>query len=227
MLYVVATPIGNLEDITLRALRILKEVDYILCEDTRVSKKLLDHYEIKNKKLISYHHHSTEQKIQEIIELIKNNEVALITDAGTPGISDPGNMLINKIVQTDYNLLIVPIPGASAVIAALSISGLPTDKFIFKGFVPHKKGRETFLKEVLQAEETIVFYESCHRILKCLEQIALLSQSITKSIQLVVCRELTKKFETVYRGTAKEVLEQIKKDFPMGNPKGEFVVISG
>ncbi|HOY56207.1 MAG TPA: 16S rRNA (cytidine(1402)-2'-O)-methyltransferase [bacterium] len=225
MLYIVATPIGNLEDITLRALRILKEVDYILCEDTRVSKKLLDHYEITNKKLISYHHHSTEQKIQEIIELIKNNEVALITDAGTPGISDPGNILINKIVQTDYNLPIVPIPGASAVIAALSISGLPTDKFIFKGFVPHKKGRETFMRQVLESKETIVFYESCHRILKCLEQIEVLGRDTIKPIRLVVCRELTKKFETIYRGQANEVLEQIKKEFKNNQPKGEFVIV--
>ncbi len=227
MLYIVATPIGNLEDITLRALRILKEVNYILCEDTRVSKKLLDHYEIKDKKLISYHHHSSESKIQEIIELIKNNQVALITDAGTPGISDPGNILISKIVQTDCSLPIISIPGASAVIAALSISGLPTDKFIFKGFIPHKKGRETFLKQVLEAKETVVFYESCHRILKCLEQLNTAYQNMTSpcSKHLVVCRELTKKFETIYRGPAEEILEKIKKEFHAGTPKGEFVLL--
>lgn len=257
MLYIVATPIGNLEDITWRALRILKNVNYILCEDTRVSKKLLDHYEIKNKKLISYHQHSSEKKIQELIELIKKNEVALVTDAGTPGISDPGNLLIKKIIEKDSNLSVVPIPGASAVIAALSISGLPTDKFIFKGFVPHKKGRETFLREVLEAKETVVFYESCHRILKTLSvfcQPEFISesqdleispnremtkhQSETLSLarragvrhdkkprQLVVCRELTKKFETIYRGSAEEILAQIKKEFTRGTPKGEFVVV--
>ncbi|HPA25262.1 MAG TPA: 16S rRNA (cytidine(1402)-2'-O)-methyltransferase [bacterium] len=269
MLYIVATPIGNLEDITLRALRIFKSVDYILCEDTRVTKKLLDHYEIYpikslvkdqsakqfdrlNKKLISYHQHSSDKKIQEILELIKNNNVALVTDAGTPGISDPGNKLIARLVETRHCLVssntnIVPVPGPSALITALSISGLPTDKFIFKGFVPHKKGRETFLRQVLDSEETVVFYESCHRILKTLSALCYPSfchsresgnpekdnwipdqvRDDKKEKHLVVCRELTKKFETIYRGTANEILEQIKKDFPTGNPKGEFVVISG
>lgn len=258
MLYIIATPIGNLEDITLRALRILREADYILCEDTRVTKKLLEHYKIypvkfpinrdlpeakfdriKNKKLVVYHHHSDQRKIQEIIELVKNNQVALVIDAGTPGISDPGNRLINFLVGTgrDLSTQIIPIPGACALIAALSVSGFPTDKFIFKGFVPHKKGRETFLREVLSAEETVVFYESCHRIIKCLEQMQTLNNAEyyadlrgkgrdrSGPVQMVVCRELTKKFETIYRGTAAEILAQIKKAFPDGRPKGEFVVI--
>lgn len=269
MLYIIATPIGNLEDITLRALRILREADYILCEDTRVTKKLLEHYKIypvkfpinrdlpeakfdriKNKKLVVYHHHSDARKIQEIIELVKNNQVALVTDAGTPGISDPGNRLIAALVETRQRSLsggqtslvstdIIPIPGPSAVVAALSVSGLPTDKFIFKGFVPHKKGRETFLHEVLSAEETVVFYESCHRIIKCLEQMQTLNNAEyyadlrgkgrdrSRPVQMVVCRELTKKFETIYRGTAVEVLEQIKKEFRNRTPKGEFVVVVG
>jgi len=246
MLYIVATPIGNLKDITLRALEILKSVDLILCEDTRVSRKLFDHYEIKNKKLIAYHQHTDAKKIGEIIDLIKNNNVALITDAGTPGIADPGNKLINEIVgaQNFVPIQIIPIPGPSALITALSISGLPTDKFIFKGFVPHKKGRETFLREVLEAKETVVFYESCHRMIKCLEQFVALCHSREsgnpennnwipdqvgddkKEKHFVVCRELTKKFETIYRGTAEEILEQIKKEFPRETPKGEFVVVA-
>ncbi|PIT89956.1 16S rRNA (cytidine(1402)-2'-O)-methyltransferase [Candidatus Kuenenbacteria bacterium CG10_big_fil_rev_8_21_14_0_10_36_11] len=262
MLYIIATPIGNLEDITLRVLRVLKEADYILCEDTRVTRKLLDHYKIENKKLVVYHHHSNERKIQEIIELIKNNQVALVTDAGTPGISDPGNKLINFLVGAIHELplQIVPIPGACALITALSISGLPTDKFIFKGFVPHKKGRETFLCEVLAAKETVVFYESCHRIMKCLEQ---LNKKYCHSREngnpgdnenepglypwdprfreddrkkrrddkgqkyLVVCRELTKKFETIYRGTAEEILKELKNEFKDNEPKGEFVIVVG
>ncbi|HPI67164.1 MAG TPA: 16S rRNA (cytidine(1402)-2'-O)-methyltransferase [bacterium] len=229
MLYLVATPIGNLKDITLRALEILKSVDFILCEDTRVTRKLLDHYEIKNKKLIAYHHHTDAKKTAEIIELIKNNNVALVTDAGTPGISDPGNILIAALAGTGFDLSavsVIPIPGPSALITALSISGLPTDKFIFKGFVPHKKGRETFLRQVLEAKETVVFYESCHRIIKCLEQLNLFCRDRSRPVQMVVCRELTKKFETIYRGTAEEILAQIKKEFPNGTPKGEFVIIS-
>jgi len=262
MLYIVATPIGNLEDITLRAVRILKDADYILCEDTRVTKKLLDCYKIENRKLISYHQHTNERKVQQILEFVKDNKVALVTDAGTPGISDPGNKLINYLVgaipassagRHELPLKIAPIPGACALIAALSISGLPTDKFIFKGFVPHKKAREKFLCEVLEAKETVVFYESCHRIIKTLLSICHSEERSEASDEesrvfktdgipphpqmracrndnphrkhFVVCRELTKKFETIYRGTANEVLEQIKKDFPGGNPKGEFVVV--
>jgi len=223
MLYIVATPIGNLKDISFRALEILKSVDLILCEDTRVTRKLLDHYKIKNKKLESYHHHSSDKKIEKIIELIeKNNNTALVTDAGTPGISDPGNLLIKKILENNKKIKIIPIPGPSAVISALSISGFPTDKFIFKGFIPHKKAREKFLKECLANKNTITFYESPHRILKCLEQLI----SLNSKKQLVVCRELTKKFETIYRGTVEEILEQIKTDFPDEKPvKGEFVVV--
>ena len=234
MLYIVATPIGNLSDITFRALEILKSADLILCEDTRVSRKLLDHYEIKNKKLESYHHHSSDKKVNSLIKTIQNKNVALITDAGTPGISDPGNKLINETLKhlNTETLSIVPVPGASAVISALSISGFPTDKFIFKGFIPHKSKREKFLQECLDSKSTVCFYESPHRILKCLEQLNTLMQLGCNSDkhgyskQLVVCRELTKKFETIYRGTAEQVLEKIKTDFPNEKSvKGEFVVI--
>lgn len=221
MLYIVATPIGNLEDITLRALRILKEADVILCEDTRVTRKLLDHYEIVGKKLESYHHHTSDQKVEKLIEVISEKNVALVTDAGTPGISDPGNLLIKALNQKNIKTKIIPIPGPSALITALSISGLPTDNFLFKGFVPHKKGRETFLKDVVETRQTVIFYESCHRIEKTLNKLDGLDN--TKS--MIACRELTKKFETIYRGTAKEILKEIKKDFPNGSPKGEFVVM--
>ena len=218
MLYIVATPIGNLSDITLRALDVLKSVEYILCEDTRVTRKLLDHFEIKDKKVIAYHHHSNQNQIDKIIEIVKNNNVALVTDAGTPGISDPGNQLVHELVSNSVSQTkIVPIPGASAVTTALSISGFPTDKFIFKGFIPHKRGRETFFKEVINAEQTVVFFESCHRIIKTLNSL----KELNFNKQIVVCRELTKKFESFYRGSISEVLNQVNSD-PV---KGEYVVV--
>ena len=220
-LYILATPIGNLEDITLRALRILKEVDFILCEDTRVTSHLLARYEIK-KPLVAYFQHSRVSRVEEIIARLSRGEnAALVTDAGTPGISDPGGVLVQNIMTTgQHDIKIVPIPGACAAIAALSISGLPTDKFAFMGFPPHKKGRQTFWKKVSVAEETVVFYESPHRIIKCLEQ---LKEVLSAQRQVVVCRELTKMFESVYRGTIVEVLEKVQKD-PI---KGEYVVVVG
>jgi len=218
MLYIVATPIGNLEDITLRALRTLKEVDFILCEDTRVTKKLLDHYQI-NKPLISYHQHSRLAKIDFIVKLLAEGKIlALVSDAGTPGISDPGNLLIKQVVaELGEEIKIIPIPGAAAVITALSISGFPTDKFIFAGFPPHKKGRQTFFKEIVQAKETVAFYESTHRIKKALTEL----NNLDSQLKIVVCRELTKKFENTYRGTPSEVLVKIKND----SSKGEFVIV--
>ncbi len=245
MFYIVATPIGNLEDFSFRALKILKQVDYIFCEDTRVTRKLLDHYEIKNKKLEIYHQHSNEKKVKQLIEIIKNNSVALVTDAGTPGISDPGNKLIKELTRlrsSESNLRsggqalvlsnqieIVPVPGVSAVTTALSISGLPADKFIFLGFVPHKKQRQKFLQQVLDVKTTVVFYESKYRIIKTLEQLNTLIQRGLNSDEdrceeksFVVCRELTKKFETIYRGNINEVLEQVKNDVI----KGEYVVVA-
>ncbi len=214
-LFIVATPIGNLEDLTFRALRTLKEVNYILAEDTRVTKKLLDSYEIQ-KPLISYHHHSDAKKNQEIKKLLEDGKnLALVTDAGTPGISDPGNELINFWAKHD-SLNIIPIPGASALTAALSVAGFPTDKFIFLGFPPHKTKRQKFFKEVADATHTAVFFESGHRIIKCLQELKIL---LDEKRQIVVCRELTKKFETVYRGTISEVANVMKDE------RGEFVVV--
>ncbi|MFA6215411.1 MAG: 16S rRNA (cytidine(1402)-2'-O)-methyltransferase [Patescibacteria group bacterium] len=214
-LFIVATPIGNLEDITYRAVRILKSVDLIACEDTRLTKRLLDHYEIKTP-TVSYHQHSHVGKIDFLISQLKaGKSLALVSDAGTPGISDPGGLLVKAAVSE--GIKIESVPGPSAVAAALSISGLPSDRFLFLGFLPHKKGRETIIKEIIAAEQTIVFYESVHRILKTLEQLA----KFGLKKEIVVCRELTKKFETVYRGCVEEVLEKLQQD----EVKGEFVVI--
>lgn len=224
-LYIVATPIGNLEDMTFRAIRILSEVDLVLCEDTRVTKILLDRYEIQ-KPLLSYHQYSKLQKVDYIINLLKEGKnLALVSDAGTPGISDPGQKLINSAIEQINNLTVIPIPGASAVISALSISGFNTDEFLFLGFPPHKKGRQTFFENVLEESQkrTVIFYESTHRIIKALEQIKELLEARIYNFEpnLVVCRELTKKFETVYRGTISEVLEKFKG----GIIKGEFVIV--
>jgi 16S rRNA (cytidine1402-2'-O)-methyltransferase len=231
-LYIVATPIGNLKDIALRALEALKEADIILCEDTRQTIKLLNHFEI-SKPLVSYFQHSKISKIDYIISLLESGKnLALVTDAGTPGISDPGNKLVSLLVdqfdslkqktnsesELKNYLTISPIPGPSAVTAALSISGFPTDKFVFMGFPPHKKGREKFFKEVAEAKYTVIFYESVHRILKALGQ---LKNVLSEDRKIVVCRELTKQFEAIYRGNIDEVLEQLKND----KVKGEFVVV--
>ena len=176
-LFIVSTPIGNLEDISQRALRILKEADLILCEDTRVTKKLLDHYQIKTPTL-SYHQHSKLQKTEYIINLLKGGRnLALVSDAGTPGISDPGNKLIEEIIH--YNdrsaqimeLKIVPVPGPSAVTCAASISGFPMDKFIFMGFPPVKEKRKKFFEEVLNSKYPLIFYESPYRIIKTLSEL--------------------------------------------------------
>ena len=220
-LYIVATPIGNLGDITLRAIETLKTVDIILCEDTRVTKNLLNHYEI-NKPLVSYHQHTEERKVKEIANLLEEGKnLALVTDAGTPGISDPGNMLIRSVIlnavkDPSLDIEVVPIPGPSAVVSALSISGFPTDKFVFLGFPPHKNKRQKFFKEVGAAEYTVVFYESGHRIIKCLQE---LKENLDANRGLVVCRELTKKFETIYRGTIDQIIEQMQDE------RGEFVVV--
>lgn len=219
MLYIVSTPIGNLEDISLRAINILSNCDLILAEDTRVTRVLLERYNIK-KSLLSYHEHSDEKKIGQIIgELRDGKNIALVTDAGTPGICDPGNFLIAKILEAMPELKVVPIPGANAAITALSISGFPTDKFIFLGFPPHKKGRQTFFKRIKDMEETVVFYESKHRIMKALADLKLFSEIGDRKI--MVARELTKQFETVYRGT----LEEVTRELSRGNVLGEFVII--
>ena len=216
-LFIIATPIGNLEDITLRALRILKEVDLVACEDTRVTKKLLDHYQIDSP-VISYHQHSRVGKIDFLIYKLKEGKnIALVSDAGTPGISDPGNLLVKAAAEE--GIRVEAIPGPSAVTAALSIAGVATDRFLFLGFLPHKKGRQTILQEIIKSEQPVIFYESVHRIEKTLIQL----YEFGLNRPVVVCRELTKKFETVYRGTVKEVLEQLETD----QVKGEFVVIVG
>ncbi len=225
ILYIVATPIGNLKDITLRALETLKEVDFILCEDSRQTIKLLQKYEI-SKPLISYFQHSKVAKTDYILEqLERGKKLALVTDAGTPGISDPGNQLVELVVSRLPKVQIIPLPGPSALIVALSVSGFPTDKFIFMGFPPAKKGREKFFKKIIGAEHAVVFYESTHRIIKTLEQLKkiLNSKSSILNSKLVVCRELTKKFETIYRGNIDEIIEQLNKD--KSAQKGEFVVI--
>lgn len=217
MLYIVATPIGNLNDLSFRALDTLKSVDFILCEDTRVTKKLLSHYKI-NKPTISYHQHSKLQKLEKIKELLKEGkELALTSDAGTPGISDPGGQLAEYISQKLPDIKIIPIPGPSAVIAALSISGFPTDKFIFLGFPPHKKGRQKFWKELADYKYTVVFYESKYRILKSLKEL----REAAGDREAVVGRELTKMYETIYRGSLDDMIEEIEKT----TPRGEYVIV--
>jgi len=216
-LYIVATPIGNLKDITVRALDVLKEVDLILCEDTRVTKKLLDHYNIKTPTL-SYHQHSKLQKTEQIIAYLKaGKDLALVSDAGTPGISDPGEMLITEVFQGIPSANIIPIPGVSAVTTAASIAGFAMDKFIFMGFPPVKNKRMKFLEKIVSSSYPVILYESSHRIMKTLEEL----HALAPEAQVVVCRELTKKFETIYRGVIAEVLKKIEKD----KIKGEFVVI--
>lgn len=214
ILYVVATPIGNMEDISLRALRIISEADLILCEDTRQTQKLLDRYEIK-KPSLSYHQHSKLKKVEEIIKMLVDGKVlVLVSDAGTPGISDPGNFLISKIVEIKKDIQIIPIPGPSALISAASISGFPMDRFSFLGFPPVKKKRNKFFKELEELKYPVVFYESPYRILKTLAE-------LPKDREIVVCRELTKKFETIYRGKSEEIVELIGKS----ELKGEFVLV--
>ncbi|OGZ24297.1 MAG: 16S rRNA (cytidine(1402)-2'-O)-methyltransferase [Candidatus Nealsonbacteria bacterium RIFCSPLOWO2_01_FULL_43_32] len=219
-LYIVGTPIGNLKDISLRAIETLKEVDLILCEDTRVTKILLDHYEIKTPTL-SYHQHSQLKKVEEIIQLLKDGKnLALVSDAGTPGIADPGGKLVESVVKALGDAAkIVSVPGTNAFIAAASISGFPIDRFVFLGFPPVKNKRKKFFTEAVSLKYPVVFFESKHRILKTLAELALLN----KQLYLVVCRELTKQFETTYRGTVKEVLEKLSEE----EIRGEFVVIIG
>ena len=217
-LYIVATPIGNLEDITLRAIRILKEVDAILCEDTRHTGILLSHYQI-SKPTISYHQHSKIQKVDSIIAMLKEEKnLALVSDAGTPALSDPGGILVSEVVkQLGTSVRIEPIPGASALAALIAVAGIPMDKFTFLGFLPHKNGRQTLFKQIAESEITTIFYESTHRILKTLDS---LNSVLEENRQIVIGRELTKQFETIYRGAAKEIRGQLTEQ----TTKGEFVV---
>ncbi|MEK7452442.1 MAG: 16S rRNA (cytidine(1402)-2'-O)-methyltransferase [Patescibacteria group bacterium] len=216
--FITATPIGNLDDISIRMKETWVSVDVILCEDTRVTQTVLNHLKI-SKTVMSYHQHSDDLRIKEIAKLLQEGKsLALVTDAGTPGISDPGGRLIQELLKQFGDALnIIPIPGPSALTAALSICGFPADEFIFLGFPPHKKGRQTFFKRLDTLESTIVYYESTHRILKSLEE---LHDSI-KDRPIVVCRELTKMYETIYRGTAADVKQQLETT----SIKGEFVVV--
>jgi 16S rRNA (cytidine1402-2'-O)-methyltransferase len=222
-LSVVATPIGNLGDITLRALETLKNADAIACEDTRVTAKLLARYEI-SKPLLIFHAQSGKRASDKILTMLgEGKRIALVTDAGTPGISDPGNELVAEVrerLQDDVK--IEAIPGASALTAALSIAGLPTSEFTFLGFLPHKKGRQTLFKEIAASKRAVVFYESPHRIEKALDSLV---NSLHADRQVVVCREITKLYESIVTGTAAKCRAHFSA-FP-GEVRGEFVVIVG
>jgi len=218
-LFLVPTPIGNLEDMTFRAIRILKEVDIILAEDTRTSAPMLKHFGI-DKKAYSHHQHNEHQSTSEIIKFLKEGKnVALISDAGTPAISDPGYFLVREAIKNE--LEVECLPGATAFVPALVNSGLPSDSFVFEGFLPVKKGRQTRFRKLVEEDRTIVLYESPHRLLKTLEE---LGQYLGSNRQASVSRELTKLYEETVRGT----LEEIKSYFENNILKGEFVIcISG
>ena len=214
-LYVVSTPIGNLEDITLRAVKVLSGVDLIAAEDTRTTKVLLNRYNIA-KPMLSYFSHNERRRAPEILERLKAGaSVALVSDAGTPGISDPAYVLITQALEQE--IPVVPIPGASALLAALVVSGLPTDRFVFEGFLPLKKGRKTKLQELKLEQRTIVLYESPHRVLKTLGE---LLESLGER-DVVVAREMTKKFEEVMRGSLSGVLADMSKR----QARGEYVIV--
>ena len=215
-LYVVPTPIGNLEDITLRAINVLKEVDFILAEDTRTTSHLLRHLGIE-KPMHSHHkfnEHATVARVAESIASGRN--VALVSDAGTPGISDPGFLLVRKCVEEGID--VETLPGATALIPAVVQSGFPCDKFAFEGFLPQKKGRMKRIQELAAEERTLVFYESPYRVVKCLEQLA---EVMGMERRVAVVREITKKFEETVRGTLEEVIAHFKEH----EPKGEFVIV--
>jgi len=216
MLYIVATPIGNLKDITLRAIEVLKSVDLIACEDTRHTKILLEHYNIHTP-TTSFFQHNRFTKGEYILALLKQSkDIALVSDAGTPGILDPGYNLINLAIKNNISLTV--IPGPAALVNALVLSGKPAHKFVFEGFLPHRTvARKNRLKELAKLKYTIIFYESCHRILATLKDI----QEVFGDREVVCLRELTKKFEEIKRGSARDILEQLKNQ----KVRGEFVVI--
>lgn len=215
MFYIIATPIGNLEDITLRAIRILKEVDYIAAEDTRHAQILLKKYDIK-KPTISFHSWSDKSKLQQLLQLLQDGKnIALVSDAGTPGISDPGYALVKAAIEK--GIQIIPIPGPSAFLTALCASGLPTHHFVYYGFLPLKKGRQTLLESFRDEEKTIVFYESPHRIQKTLME---LNQKMPDK-RIVIARELTKIYEEFFRGTVEEACRYYENK----KPRGEYVII--
>ncbi|TDE16307.1 16S rRNA (cytidine(1402)-2'-O)-methyltransferase [Dyadobacter psychrotolerans] len=217
-LYIVPTPIGNLEDITLRAINVLKSVDVVLAEDTRTSGNLLKHLGI-SKPMQSYHVHNEHQTVTRVIErILKGETMALVSDAGTPAVSDPGFLLVRECIK--YGVVIECLPGPTAFVPALVNSGLPSDRFTFEGFLPHKKGRQTRLQNLANEERTMIFYESPHRLLKSLQQF---SEYFGPDRQVSVSRELTKMFEENIRGTVTEVLAY----FSAKTIKGEIVIIVG
>jgi 16S rRNA (cytidine1402-2'-O)-methyltransferase len=215
-LYIVPTPIGNLEDITLRAIRILQETDFILAEDTRVTKRLLNHLGIQ-KPIQPFHAHNEHRSLENAISKIgMNSSVVLVSDAGTPGISDPGFLLVRECLANGIE--IECLPGPAALIPALVASGFPCDRFVFEGFLPHKKGRQTKFLELAEEQRTIILYESPHRLVKCLDQIA---EFMGEDRLVCVAREITKLYEEYKRGSAKEIGDYYKAN----PPKGEIVIV--
>jgi len=215
-LILVPTPIGNLEDITLRAIRILKEADCIYAEDTRVTRKLLNHLEI-DQQIFPFHAHNEHKVLQQVVERISGmNQAVLVSDAGTPAISDPGFLLVRECIREGIE--VECLPGPAALIPGLVASGFPCDRFVFEGFLPHKKGRQTRLKALIEEERTIVLYESPHRLIRCLAQI---EEFLGSDRQVAVARELSKVYEEFVRGTATEV----KTHFEKHPPKGEIVLL--
>jgi 16S rRNA (cytidine1402-2'-O)-methyltransferase len=215
-LCLVPTPIGNLEDITLRSLRILRECDQIYAEDTRVTKKLLNHFEI-SKPVYPFHAHNEHKTLNGVIQTIEKSELTvLVSDAGTPGISDPGFLLVRACIE--QGIKIECLPGPTAFVPALVASGFPCDKFVFEGFLPHKKGRQTRLLKLAEEDRTIVLYESPHRLVKCLEQI---EEFMSPERKVCVVREISKLFEEYKRGTVTEV----RTYYQQHPPKGEIVIL--
>lgn len=219
-LYIVATPIGNLGDMTLRAIETLREVDVVLAEDTRVTKKLLQHYDITKPDLWRCDAHMTDKQLESIVNALQSGKtMALVTDAGTPGISDPGSLLVQQVLEHAPDVQIVPLPGASSITTALSASGLLAPRFVFLGFLPQKKGRKTYVEEIADTKYPVVLLESPHRIVKLLEEFQAAGLGERR---IVLARELTKLYEEFFRGT----IDQAHADFSTRpSIKGEFVVI--
>lgn len=219
MLYLIPTPVGNMEDMTFRAIRLLKEADIVLCEDTRTSGILLKHFQIEGKRLMAHHKFNEHGTAKNIVERLKSGEtICLITDAGTPGISDPGFFLVREAVEAGIE--VQTLPGATAFVPALVSSGLPCDRFCFEGFLPQKKGRQTRIEELSHETRTMIIYESPRRIVKTLEQLAV---AFGEDRRMSACREISKVHEESVRGTIAEVLAHFKET----EPKGEFVLIIG
>ncbi len=222
-LYIVATPIGNMEDITYRALRIFREADIVFCEDTRNTRKILSHYEI-NAKTESYHAQSADSKIDRIIELLNEGKnIAYATDSGTPGISDPSSVLVARVREALGSAHIAAVPGPSALTAAVSIAGMPIDEFVFIGFLPHKKGRETLFKEIAISPRAFIFYESTHRIEKALQSLHDHMEASGTMRPVTIARELTKMFEEVESLLPLDHIARINTD--QNKKRGEFVVL--